>query len=132
NTYSPTLARAIARLPQVRHVQSWVGTFAVALTSAGGPDLAHGARLNSAGSLDGLYFDMDRATPVRGRMANPDRVDEFVTTELGARLMGWHVGEVIPIGVYGPEQFGQPGFGTPDVPPLQRIDMRLVGLVVFN
>src|SRR5205823_212137 len=132
NAYSAGLTQAIAKLPQVRHVQSWVGVFAIPLTSAGAPDLMRAARLNIAGSLDGLYFDIDRATPVSGRMADADRDDEFVTTELGARLMGWRVGQVIPIGAYGPAQANQPGFGTPEVPPLRRVDMHLVGLVVFN
>jgi hypothetical protein len=31
-------------------------------------------------------------------MASPDRADEFVTTAAAARLLGWHVGEVIPMG----------------------------------
>ena len=36
------------------------------------------------------------------------------------------------MGVYSANQFGLPGFGTPRVAPLRRIDMKLVGLVVFN
>ena len=36
------------------------------------------------------------------------------------------------MGVYSSNQFGLPGFGTPSVAPLRRIDMKLVGLVVFN
>ena len=36
------------------------------------------------------------------------------------------------MGVYASNQFGLPGFGTPRVAPLRRIDMKLVGLVVFN
>ena len=77
-------------------------------------------------------FNEDRATPVVGRMADPSRADEFVTTALGARALGWHVGQVVPMGVYTSNQFGLPGFGTPRVAPLRRIDMKLVGLVVFN
>ncbi len=65
-------------------------------------------------------------------MADPRRADEFVTTALGARALGWHVGQVVPMGVYSSNQFGLPGFGTPSVAPLRRIDMKLVGLVVFN
>jgi len=36
------------------------------------------------------------------------------------------------MGVYGATQFGLPGFGTPRVPPERKIDMTLVGIVVFN
>jgi hypothetical protein len=130
NGYSAELTRRIARLPQIKLVEGWVGLAVVPLARSGAPML--NASLNAAGSLDGLYFNEDRATPVVGRMADPRRVDEFVTTALGARASGWHVGQVVPMGVYTSNQFGLPGFGTPRVPPARRIDMKLVGLVVFN
>ena len=65
-------------------------------------------------------------------MANPDRVDEFMTTALGAKLMGVHLGQVVPVGLYTPQQSNMPGFGTPRVPPAGRFDMKLVGIVEFN
>ena len=65
-------------------------------------------------------------------MANPGRADEFVTTAFGARALGIRVGEVVPMGVYTSSQFNSPGFGTPRVAPERRIDMKLVGIVVFN
>ena len=73
--------------------------------------------MNPAGSVDGLYFNEDRATPVVGRMADPRRADEFVTTGWARAPWGWHVGQVIPMGVYASNQFGLPGFGTPRVMP---------------
>ncbi len=130
NNYSPRLSRVIAHLPAVKLVESWVGVAVLPLEHDGAPNL--NPSLNPAGSVDGLYFDEDRATPVVGRMADPGRADEFVTTALGARTMGWHVDQIIPMGLYSSNQFGQPGFGTPAVAPLRRIDMKLVGLVVFN
>ncbi len=130
NGYTPELTRAIASLPEVKRVEGWVGLGVVPLAPDGAPLL--NSSINTAGSLNGLYFNEDRATPVVGRMADPRRVDEFVTTELGARASGWHVGQVVPMGVYTSDQFGLPGFGTPSVPPARRIDMKLVGLVVFN
>ena len=130
NNYSPELTREIAHLPQIKLVESWVGVGVVPIEPDGAPNL--NPSVNTAGSVDGLYFDEDRATPVVGRMADPDRADEFVTTTLGARALGWHVGQVVPMGVYASNQFGLPGFGTPSVAPLRRIDMKLVGLVVFN
>ncbi|HEY2814934.1 MAG TPA: ABC transporter permease [Acidimicrobiales bacterium] len=128
--YSAALGDAIARLPQVKHVESWVGAGVATLKPDGAPDMQ--SSLNPVGSVDGLFFDEDRATAVQGRMADPGREDEFVTTALGAQLLGAHVGQVIPTGLYGPDQFAQPGFGTASVPPLRRIDMTLVGIVEFN
>jgi hypothetical protein len=130
SNYSPQLTKAIANLPEVKLVESWVGAPIIPLERDGAPNL--NAPLNPAGSVDGLYFNEDRATAVAGRMADPRRPDEFVTTALGARLMGWHVGQVVPMGYYTPTQFGQSGFGTPSVAPQQRLHMKLTGLVVFN
>ncbi len=132
NDYSARLTSEIAHLPQVRRMSTWVGVFGAPLKSDGSPDLAAFSQVNVAASLSGLYFDMDRATAVAGRMANPDHIDEFVTTALGAHLMGLHVGQQVPTGFYSAAQGSQPGFGTPKVAPLRRVDMKLVGLVVFN
>ena len=130
NDYSPELTREIARFPEVKLVESWVGVAIAPLKPDGAPNLS--APVNTAGSVDGLYFNEDRASPVVGRMADPRRADEFVTTALGARALGVHVGQVVPMGVYGTSQFGQPGFGTPSVAPERKIDMTLVGIVVFD
>lgn len=132
NAYSPDLAGRIAALPQVRHVETWVGVFGAPLKADGSPDFSKLGAVNEASSLSGLYFHEDRATPVIGRMANPKRPDEFVTTELGAKLLGLHVGDVMAMGFYGADQPAQPGFGTAAVPPQVRLNMKLVGLVVFN
>jgi len=129
--YSPKTAAAIGRLPEVKSVESWVGVSAVPIERDGAPDLAIIGELNFAGS-NGLYFDEDRVTPLQGRIANPSRVNEFMTTSLGASILGAHVGQVIPIGLYTPQQSSLPGFGTPRVPPVRRVDMTLVGIVEFN
>ena len=115
---------------RVKLVESWVGVAVLPLERDGAPNLS--PSLNPAGSVNGLYFNKDRATPVVGRTADPRRGDEFVTTAVGARAMGWDVGQVVPMGVFGATKFGLPGFGTPRVPPERKIDMRLVGIVVFN
>jgi hypothetical protein len=130
NGYSPGLTRTIARLPQVKLVENWVGVGVVPLQRDGAPDLS--SPINTAGSLNGLYFNEDRATPVVGRLADPRRADEFVTTALGAHLLGLHVGQVVPMGAYSTSQFSLPGFGTPGVPPLRKLDMKLVGIIVLN
>lgn len=130
NNYSPELTRQIARLPAVKLVESWVGVGVLPLEHDGAPNL--NPAINPVGSVDGLYFNEDRATPVVGRLADPSRADEFDTTALGARSLGLHVGQMVRMGVYGASQFGQPGFGTPSVAPERTIDMRLMGIVVFN
>ncbi|HEX5267968.1 MAG TPA: hypothetical protein VFW24_14480 [Acidimicrobiales bacterium] len=132
NAYSPALAARIGALPRLRHVETWVGVFGTPLKANGAPDFSKLGELNAAGSLSGLYFREDRATPVVGRMAEPSRRDEFVTTALGARVLELHVGDVLAMGFYGADQPAQPGFGTPAVPPRIRLNTRLVGLVVFN
>lgn len=130
--YSPRTAAAISRVPGVEHVESWVGVFAVPLEPNGAPDLALGNDVNFAGSKTGLYFGEDRVTALEGRVANPRRVNEFMTTALGARLMGVRLGQVVPVGLYTADQSALPGFGTALVPPARRFDMKLVGIVKFN
>jgi len=90
--YSQALTDEIRQLPQVRHVESWVGIGAIPLNADGSPHLVSAA--NPVGSLDGLYFDQDRATAVEGRLADPSREDEFETTAQGAKLLGLRVGEI--------------------------------------
>ncbi len=130
SNYSPKVTKEIARLPDVKRVESWVGAQIVPLEPNGAPNLT--SPVNPVGSVDGLYFDEDRATPVVGRMANPRRPDEFVSTALAAHSLGLHVGQLVPMGVYSSNQFSSPDFGTPRVAPELKLDMRLVGIVVFN
>jgi hypothetical protein len=130
DNYLPALTRKIAHLQGVKLVQSWVGVAVLPLEQDGAPNLND--PINTVGSVNGLYFDEDRATPVVGRMADPRRSDEFVTTAAGASALRVHVGRVVPMGVYGSNEFSAPGFGTPRVPPERKLDMRLVGIVVFN
>ena len=53
-------------------------------------------------------------------------------TAEAARLLGLHVGESVPYGLFTNEQTSLPGMGTPSVQPHRRIDARLVGLVALN
>ena len=65
-------------------------------------------------------------------MADPTRANEFVASADVARLVGAHVGEVVPFGAYTNDQAGLPGFGTATVAPYFRADLKLVGIVVAN
>jgi len=65
-------------------------------------------------------------------MAGLDAANEFVATTQAAQLLGWHVGQVVPVGFYTGAQTNEPGFGTTKMKPTLQLDMKLVGLVVFN
>jgi hypothetical protein len=83
------------------------------------------------GSVDGEYFTQDRVTVVQGRMADPRRPDEVVMQESVAQSTGFHVGQVIPFGIYTNAQTSLAGYGTATVRPYRRADVTLVGTVVF-
>ena len=128
--YSSAAAAKIARLPGVKHVESAVPLVVAPLLADGAPrlDADTASSVIPIASVTGEFFDQDRVAVTEGRMADPDRADEVMMTAAAADLLGYHVGEVIPIGIYSQEQETLPGFGTPRVPPLHRIDAHLVGI----
>lgn len=130
--YSAALTAKIAQLPGVRHVEAWISINAAPLRPDGAPVLGHFAQIYTAASVNGLYFNQDRVAVTQGRMADPSRPDEFVMTAEAAHLLGLHVGDTVPYGVFTNEQTSLPGIGTPSVQPHRRIDAKLVGLVVLN
>ncbi len=133
-TYSTAATEKIAALPGVRHVEGGINLVATPLLPDGAPRLGT-ATLESTvafASVDGLYFDEDRLAVTDGRMADARRPDEIVMTARAARILGFHVGQVIPYGLYTQQQEGLPGFGTPAVAPHRRIDAKLVGLVQLS
>ena len=78
NRYVPAVETAIRRLPQVQSVEAWVGGLALPIAADGKPLPAMNNTVNVAASVDGLYFDQDRATVIAGRAANPSSPGEFV------------------------------------------------------
>jgi hypothetical protein len=76
------------------------------------------ARLNTlsnvtvTGSLDGMTLTQDRLTAVQGRLANPRRDNQIVMTASAAHILGVHVGQIVPLGVYTNAQVNSPSFGT--------------------
>lgn len=127
--YSASALEAIARLPGVKHVEAAIPVAAAPLAPDGAPRLGGINDVQPIASVDGLFFNQDRLAVTAGRMADPDRPDEIVMTALAAHLLGVHVGEVIPYGVYTVHQQSLPGFGTARVPPRIRLQVTLVGLV---
>ncbi|HEY3941661.1 MAG TPA: FtsX-like permease family protein [Acidimicrobiales bacterium] len=130
--YSPALTRAIGHVRGVKRVQAWTEGYAVPLGGGGKPRLSTLSDLTVVGSVDGLSFDIDRPAVLQGRMADPGRADEFVTTPDGARLAGWHVGQVVPFGAYTLPQAESAGFSEGHVKPKVLIEDKLVGLVKFS
>jgi len=127
--YDPSIVRKIAGLPHVKQVESWAGLNILPLGPNGAPTGQGGASAGGgSGSVDGLYFNQDRLTITEGRIANPARADEFITSAVGARQFGWRVGDVVSFGIYTNAQTMLPGFGTASVPPYRHVNVRLVGL----
>jgi hypothetical protein len=129
--FAPNLTKNLERLPGVQRVEAAdfnVNAYPLGLTG----DAFSTGEASPVGSINGEYFNQDRVTVTAGRMADPKRADEFVATALAERLLGWHVGQVIPMGAYTDAQTSEPGFGTPRVRPHLRLGMRLTGTVVFN
>jgi hypothetical protein len=130
--YSETMTKQIAHLRDVKQVETWIVLIAAPLSPKGAAMLNRITEVNAVGSVDGLYFNQDRVAVTKGRMADPNRPDEFVMTAEAAHLLGYHVGEVIPYGIFTTAQESMPGIGTPRVQPHRRINAKLVGLVTFN
>jgi hypothetical protein len=127
---NPTkLSKKLQRLPGVQRVEAALLSLnAFPLTRKGIPVIPRAFSSGQAtpiGSIDGEYFGQDRVTVTAGRMARPDRADEFVATARAARVLGWHVGQVIPMGFYTNAQL-------PSSKPKRRLGMTLTGIVVFN
>ncbi len=129
---SASLTRKIARLPGVRHVAAGFVVTGAPLTPTGrrgsvSPGLAY-----PVASVNGLFFTQDRMVVNEGRLASPQRADEIVIAPVIARLLGWHVGQVVPFGFYSNAQQSLPGFGTKAVAPALRMNMKIVGLASLS
>ena len=128
-----TVHDKIAALPHVKHVESDTAPTVFPLRPNGthGPD-PFAAGVLTVGTVDGLYFDQDRVTVTQGRMADPKRRDEFVVTAEAAHLLHYRLGDIAHFGIYTNAQQNAPGFDTARLTPILRIDVKLVGIVVFN
>ena len=116
-------------LAHVKHVESFA-VLDAAVLNPDGSAATDPTRIAIAGSVDGALFDQDRFTVTQGRMANPERADEVVVSQLVADTLGLHVGQTLPIGII-----------TSDAPPPapgkpvnlhQRIDATVVGIGKLN
>jgi ABC-type lipoprotein release transport system permease subunit len=133
---APNLASELSHLPLVKHVSTatlYDGAFPVGkhgklLIPA--PLLA--GKVITVASLNGEFFSVDKVAVDQGRMANPKKLNEFVTTANAAQLMGWRVGQSIPMYLYTGPQTELPAFGTGKLKPTLALSMKLVGTVTVN
>ncbi len=131
--YNAELVDRIRHLPHVKHVEAWAALNVVPLQANGKLDPRMNVQAGGgSGSVDGLYFDQDRATAIEGRLANPNRADEFEVNAAAAKQAGLHVGDVLHLGVYTNEQTTSPAFGTNALAPYRRIAVKLTGIVAFD
>jgi hypothetical protein len=79
-----------------------------------------------------MLVHQDRLAAIQGRLANPKRANEIVMDTAAAHLLGYHVGQIVPLGLYNHAEMSQPGFGTPRVAPRLTVHAKLVGLVALN
>ena len=128
----PTLTSLLSHLPGVRQVRAVAAPTIAPLAKSGSPDLGALNDVGIGGSVDGEYFRQDRLTVVQGRLANPNRANEMVMDATAARLLHVHVGQVVPLGLYTDAQTNLPGFGTPNVRPVLRVPVKVVGITVAN
>ena len=132
--YNPTLVRRIAHLPHVSEVESASGIDVLPLTKTGRPYEISSfppAAGNGVGSDNGLYFKLDRATVVSGRLAKPGRVNEVMMLQEVAELAHLRVGDVLRLGIYTNAQTELPKFGSAAVRPFHTYVVELVGTFVL-
>ncbi|HMK97297.1 MAG TPA: hypothetical protein VK425_07085, partial [Acidimicrobiales bacterium] len=132
--YSRSMESEALGLPGVKHVEALIDVSAFPLQPDGVPVLTTATTSSTLmlASIDGLFFNQDRLVATQGRMAVANRPDEMVMSPTAAHVLGFHVGEVIPYGIFTAHQVNLPAFGTPRVRPSLRVQARLVGLVQFN
>jgi hypothetical protein len=131
--YNPKILRAIARLPEVTSIETYVSPNAAPVTAAGvmevdSPELT--SNFDPVASVNGLYFNQDRMTILKGRLANPHRADEVMINEFAARLFHLHVGGVIRYGFFTNAQLGTSG--VPSTPSTRIINLRVTGIGVVS
>jgi len=125
----PDISAKLSRLPGVAKVATSLFTLNAFPLSRNGrtviPTVLAGGEVNPIAGLAGEFFSQDRVTVTQGRMASPGRQDEFVTTAEAAQLLGWHLGEVVPMGFYLNSQ-------GPSARPNLELKMKLTGFVILN
>lgn len=130
----PPLTTRIERLPEVsrvREVAEPINLLPLAANGGLSPVAGLGQQVLPLSSLDGEFIAQDRPAITEGRMLAPGRAEAVMSASTAAAF-GAHVGQVLATGLFTPAQEASPGFGTPAVRPRMRVNIRLVGIAVFN
>ena len=102
--FAPNLIARLSSLPGVAHVEGSLYSMAAFPLNAKGsayiPAGFNSGNVTPLGSIGGEYFNQDRVSVVAGHMANPKTANEFVATAAAEKLMHWHVGQRIEMGLY--------------------------------
>lgn len=130
--YDPALTEAIAHLPHVRHVAAGIILVGAPLARDGAPRIRVTGLAYPVASVNGLFFSQDKLGVTAGHMSPPREPDDIVMAPVVAKLLGFHVGQVIPYGFYDQAQQSEPGFGTSAVKPAIRASFRIVGLASLS
>ena len=129
--YNPTLVDKIAHLPHVKHAETYLG-LNISVLGANGLPAKIQVNINDViASFDGLLLDQDRPTVTSGRLPDPTRVGEVAMTAKVADGLGLHVGDVVHMGGFNMSDFNLPGFNAGTVAPRARLDVTLVGIILF-
>ncbi len=126
---APGLSSGLAAIPGVRRVTQIVALSLFALNRSGVVRQQASSQALALGSTDGEFTSVDRLAAAAGREADPSRVDEITMTASAARILGYHVGDVVNLGYFTPAQERLPGIGSRPIAPAMGVRARLVGLV---
>jgi len=129
--YNPTLVDKIAGLPHVKHAETYLGLNISVLGANGLPAKIQVNINDMLASFDGLLLTQDRATVTSGRLPDPTRANEVAMTAKVADGLGLRVGDVAHLGLYNMSDFNLPGFNAGTLPPRVRLDVTLVGIILF-
>ena len=95
NGYDSAVIDGVAHLPLVKHAESFT-VLTAGVLNPDGTARTDPTRIPIAGSVDGGLFDQDRFTVTQGRMADPQRADEVMVSQLAADTLGLHLGQSFP------------------------------------
>jgi hypothetical protein len=128
SAYNPSLLRTLSHLPHVEHVASTVELTLGPITSKGRP-LPFSQSIDAEASVNGLDYTEDPVGMAAGKMADPHKANEFILDAASAKALGYHLGEVVPMGWLANAQT-QSGNFSPNqlIPAAQRARVRLVGI----
>jgi hypothetical protein len=137
--YVPSVVAGLARLPQVKRVESLAAVNLLPLTPAG--EVPQGDGLSAGlltASVDGELFDQDRLTVAAGRLPNPNRPNEIVVNgsnpsprllaRLGLPGDSLRLGETLRLGVFTNIQASRPDFPSDSIKPIRVVSATIVGI----